>query len=491
MRLALAGAVTSAVLLWLSAPVVGVGWLAWMALTPAAAVALARPETLAARLVVPLAYALYLELLLVPALPFGLAENQWGEPALPILVGGSPVLVVALVVVPLFAFLLWLVRFPQPIPLLPLLVAPLAFAALDFLRVRFDPGAFWGPLFLSQADGPGAGLAALGGPWLVTLAVAFSGYGLAYALVRRRPLALAAPAAVGLALLLAPSPEDARSVTVAAVQPGYDTAEFERPVLRNFRARRYATASLDLIGDLAPLTRAAGRRGADIVVWPEAVVWVDPATDAPARAALSRLAGEAGAALVVPFFLPGPDHGAAVVVDPTGRVTPARPKQRPMWFLGEQDGNHVEPKPVAAAGERVGTLLGVDNAHPEVSRELAAAGASLLASSTHDWRQLAPAQRAYSATQARALARPLVRADWRYGSVIVGPDGDVLADAGRKRQRVTLVADVATGAADTPYTRVGDAVGWAALASLLASFAAAFRRRASAGSRAPVPGAAR
>jgi apolipoprotein N-acyltransferase len=490
MRLALAGAVASAVLLWLSAPVVGVGWLAWVALTPAAAVALARPEASAARLVVPLAYAFYLELLLVPALPFGLAEDQWGEPVLPILVGGSPVLVVALVVVPLFALLLWLVRFPQPIPSLPLLVAPFSFVALDFLRVRFDPGAFWGPLFLSQADGP-AGLASLGGPWLVTLAVAFSGYGLAYALVRRRPLALAAPAAVGLALLVAPWSDGSGSVTVAAVQPGYDTAEFERPVLRNFRAHRYATASLDLIRDLAPLTRTAGRRGADIVVWPEAVVWVDPAIDAPARAALSQLAREARAALVVPFFLPGPNHGAAVVFDPTGRVTTARPKQRPMWFLGEQDGDRVEPEPVAAAGERVGTLLGVDNAHPEVSRELAAAGATLLASSTHDWRQLAPAQRAYSATQAQALARPLVRADWRYGSTILGPDGDVLADAGRERRRVTLVAEVATGAGDTPYTRIGDAVGWAALAGLLASFGAAVRRRASAGSRAPVPGAAR
>jgi apolipoprotein N-acyltransferase len=370
-------------------------------------------------------------------------------------------------------------------------VAPLAFAALDFLRVRFDPAAFWGPLFLSQADGADAGLAALGGPWLVTLAVALSGYGLAYALVRRRPLALAAPAAVGLALLLAPSPEGARSVTVAAVQPGYDTAEFERPVLRNFRARRYPTASLDLIGDLAPLTRAAGQRGADIVVWPEAVVWVDPARDARTRTALSRLAGETGAALVVPFFLPGPDHGATVVFDPTGRVTPARPKQRPMWFLGEQDGNRIAPEPLAVKGERVGTLLGVDNAHPEVSRDLVAEGATLLASSTHDWRQLAPAQRAFSSTQARALARPFVRADWRYGSAIIGPGGDVLADAGRERRRLTLVAEVPTDTGGTLYARVGDAVGWAALAGLLASFAVALRRRASAGSGAPVPGAAR
>ena len=81
-------AAASALLLWTSSPAVGVGWLAWIALVPALAVALHDPATRSARLTVPLAYALYLELLLVPALPFGLARDQWADdPVLPVMVG--------------------------------------------------------------------------------------------------------------------------------------------------------------------------------------------------------------------------------------------------------------------------------------------------------------------------------------------------------------------------------------------------------------------
>ena len=100
-RTAVAAALLSALLLWMSAPPIAAGWLAWVALVPAAVVVLRASATNAGRLAVPLAYAIYLELLLVPALPFGLADGQWGDPAIPVLIGGSPVLGVALVAIPL------------------------------------------------------------------------------------------------------------------------------------------------------------------------------------------------------------------------------------------------------------------------------------------------------------------------------------------------------------------------------------------------------
>ena len=109
--LAAGAGVLSGGLLWAASPAVGAGCLAWVAVAPAALAAVALAGTRSGRLAVPLAFAVYLELLLVPALPFGLTEGQWGDPPLPILVGDTPLLAVALLAVPATGALLYLVRF--------------------------------------------------------------------------------------------------------------------------------------------------------------------------------------------------------------------------------------------------------------------------------------------------------------------------------------------------------------------------------------------
>lgn len=494
---ALAAGLASGVLLWVAAPTVGAGWIAWVALLPAAVVSIAAGGTRAGRLTVPLAYAVYLELLIVPALPFGLMENQWGDPFLPIVVGDTPVLFAALVGIPLFAALLYAVRFPllfrHSSGSSAVLVPAIAWTALDAVRVKGDPSGLWGPLFLSQHDLPTARLAALAGPWLLTFAIVAVAYALALAVVRARWTA-----AAGLALLLAAAggglavAEEARAgdgdrVRAAVVQPGYDTAEFDRPVLHHLRRRfrNDTLASRDLIRDLGVLTRRAAALGADLVVWPEAAVWVDPHRDSLVRSELVTLARASDAAIVVPYFIRGQAHGAAVVVLPDGMLTRAQPKQRPMWFLGEKGDNVLPPRPVTTPAGRIGTLLGVDNQDPGTARAVAASGAELLTSSTHDWRELAPEQRAFAQLNAAALDRPLLRADWRSGSAIFEAGGELRADAGLDTARRVVVADVQVRNSRTLYSRVGDVFAWASLAALaaleLARALAALRRRASEG----------
>ncbi|MBD0329171.1 MAG: hypothetical protein ICV64_03605 [Thermoleophilia bacterium] len=480
-RAAAAAAAASGVALWLASPAVGAGLLAWVAVVPALAV---RP-----RLAVPLAYGIFLELSLVPAFPFGLAEHQWGEPPVDVLVAESPVLLVALLGIPLVVVVLAAVRFPFPV--VPdgvagfVLVPALAWTALDLVRAKLDPAGLWGPLFLSQHDTPAARLAALGGPWLVTFALVAVNAALARAFAhgrlrpaRRADLAVPALLAAGVVLAaeLAPVGSPGRRLVVAAVQPGYDTAEFERPVLRYFRraTRDYERGTLDLVRDLAPLTRAAGRAGADLIVWPEATAWVDPRATPAVRGALGQLAREVGATIVVPYFLRGPNASGWVAVFADGRVTPARPKQRPMWFLGERSVR----ADVESAG-RVGALLGVDGQEPRPARALARRGVRVLAASTHDWPQLARQQRALARLHAIALDVPLVRADWRYGSAVFDPPR-VVADAGLERRRTLVLAAVEARPARTPYAALGD---WPAAAALAAGGAALVlvRRRASAG----------
>jgi len=369
----LTAATASALLLWAASPAVGAGWLAWLALVPAATVALGAPGTPGARLALPLAYALYLELLLVPSLPFGIAAGQWGDTPVPVMIADSPVIAVALVAVPLAATLLWLVRFGEPWlergALAPVVVPALAWTALDVVRAKADPGGLWGPLFLSQhADWPGR-LAGLTGPWLLTFAIVAVNYGFALVLARGRPalpgLAVAAAlvAAAGVTQVGGQSAAAGPTrLTVAAVQPGYDTAEEGRRGLRHFEPGTYDLAALDMIRELGGLTRAAAARGAQLVVWPEAAIWVDPRRDPRVRPALRRLAAQTDAAIVVPFFLPDRAQGATVLVTPGGALSPTQPKQRPMWFLGEDGGNRRGPFARPAAPMKASQNLWIETA---------------------------------------------------------------------------------------------------------------------------------
>jgi len=112
---AVLAAIASGVGLWLASPSVGAGWLAWVAIVPAATVALAGDGGRRARLAVPAAYLVWLQLAIVPDLPPGIAEGQWGSPVLP-LVADTPAPLVAVFVLPLFGLLLYAVGFGLPGP---------------------------------------------------------------------------------------------------------------------------------------------------------------------------------------------------------------------------------------------------------------------------------------------------------------------------------------------------------------------------------------
>ena len=254
-------------------------------------------------------------------------------------------------------------------------------------------------------------------------------------------------------------------------------------MLRRFEPGTWDLSALDLARDLGELTRRAATAGAEVVVWPEASMYVDPRDQPPVRRELRRLAADTGATLVVPFFLPGPGKGATLAVVPSGsgaRLTVARPKQRPMWWLGERSDASGQPEPLPAGGLAIGTMLGVDSQDPHVAAQLAGGGAELLVSATHDWRQSAVQHRAYERLAARAAGLPLVRADWRYGSAVYDHEGRVLADAGEDLTRTTVVATVELGTASTPYASLGDLVGWTAVAFVGLAALLGLRERVSA-----------
>jgi apolipoprotein N-acyltransferase len=256
--------------------------------------------------------------------------------------------------------------------------------------------------------------------------------------------------------------------------------EEDRWVLRRFEPGSWDLSALDLVRDLGELTHVAAQAGAEVVVWPEASMYVDPRDEERVRRQLRRLAGETGATLVVPFFRPTPGKGATLAVVPSGggaRLTAARPKQRPMWWLGERSDASGEPEPLSAGGLAIGTMLGVDSQDPRLAAQLARGGAELLVSGTHDWRQSAVQHRAYARLGAQAAGLPLVRADWRYGSAIYDEEGAEVADAGGDLRRTTVSATVRAGRASTPYAGLGDLVGWVSVAFVGLAAALGLRRQ--------------
>jgi apolipoprotein N-acyltransferase len=161
-----------------------------------------------------------------------------------------------------------------------------------------------------------------------------------------------------------------------------------------------------------------------------------------------------------------------------------------MWWLGEHSDASGDPEPLPAGGLALGTLLGVDSQDPHLAARLADAGAELLVSGTHDWRQSAVQHRAYEQLAAVGAGLPLVRADWRYGSAVYDGEGRMLADAGEGLTRTTVLATVRAGPASTPYAGLGDLVGWTAVAFVGLAAMLGLRGRTRPGPTADAPMAA-
>ncbi|NAZ85764.1 carbon-nitrogen hydrolase family protein [Kineococcus indalonis] len=224
-------------------------------------------------------------------------------------------------------------------------------------------------------------------------------------------------------------------------------------------AQQAATA--DVARNLRELERLAERAagaGADLLVTPELfTTGYDPGRVHPDPSVLPRVADVArrtGVALVVsePHRAGSAETITAVVVDRggtvLGRYTKTHlygPAERAAFTPG--DGT---PLVVRVAGLRVGVLVCFDVEFPEAVRSLALAGADVVAVPTAVFdadvaRLLLPA-RAYENRVALAYANHVGPAadgvsTFSGGSVVVGPDGRVLARGGEGEPEL-LLADV-------------------------------------------------
>lgn len=414
----------------------------------------------------------------------------------------------------------------------PLAVA-LAWVAYEWARGHTPFGGFpWGRIAFSQADGPFARLAALGGAPAVGFGVALSGALLALAIHRvfRHPRAAepspsgglkgrleSTPGRVGLPLLgavslllaglLVPVPtgldDGTPTARVVGIQGNVPTAGLDfnaqrRAVLDN-HARVTATAAQEIARTGAPRP--------DLVVWPENASDIDPLLNADAAAVIRSAVATIGAPTVVGAVLSGPGENVSntsLLYLPDGAIADSYSKLRPVPFaeyipyrsffrlfsdkvdLVTRDfaaGDSIGLFRVPTAGGAtlaLGLNICFEVAVDDVVRDSVAQGANLISIQTNN------ATFGFTDESVQQLAISRIRAIEHGRSVVhisnVGVSALVTAD-GTPHQATSLFTpavlsgDLPLRTASTIATRVGAWPEWIASGALLVLLLERLRRR--------------
>jgi apolipoprotein N-acyltransferase len=289
---------------------------------------------------------------------------------------------------------------------------------------------------------------ALAGLWLYDRAFAAGGaLKVPAPLVRRWGLSTAAAVAAWCAASLAlfAWPVRTPSVRVAAVQPA--RSDF---------------------GRLVALTRAAAGQGVQVFVWPEGALRFDPQVEHTAE--LQALARDTGAYLVLGVGLRTLQglRNEATVLSPEGAFLGTAGKDHPMTYLGESSLTRGQYPVYAASFGALASIICFDLNFNDTARKLGARGAQLLAVPSNDWPGLSAKQVAYLRLRAIENRVAAIKADGAYGSMVFDSHGRLVAQhVTDQPSEMVLVADVPLGDGRAPAARVGDALGWLALAGLV------------------------
>ncbi len=309
-------------------------------------------------------------------------------------------------------------------------------------------------------------------------------------------LVVAGPPAVG-ALRLARAGEPPPSVRVALVQPSVPNVEKWAP---ESRAEIFAT--------LAGLSREGVAAGARLVVWPETAAPCYLLKDREWRPWVEALVAELG----VPLFAGVPDYeivtedaqrrvvysNTGALFDSTGALAGRMDKIRlvpfgeripfSQWvpFLARLDFGEADFRPgegpvlFEAAGATFGNLVCFEATYPDLVRTYANLGAEMLVNITNDsWFGAGSgAEQHKDMAVVRCVETGCGMARCANSGISAGVDG-----FGRTTGETALfspavaVVDVPLRRGRTPYCRIGDWVGAASVASVLAFALAGFARR--------------
>ena len=230
-------------------------------------------------------------------------------------------------------------------------------------------------------------------------------------------------------------------------------------------------------------TRACAAAGAKIVLWPESAIDVLPERKGLLIARARDEARAAGIYLLATYYEKGPappaDRGlnSAALIGPDGRVLWEYVKAHPVPGSTDRPGEGRIPVVDTPYG-RIGSAICYDFDFPALIRQAGRRGVDIMLDPSWDWRALDPLHTEMAAARAVENGFSLVRQTPEGLSVAVDHEGRVLAalDHFRTGDR-TLLADVPTRGARTPYAALGDWMAWLCALALPALALAGRRRR--------------
>ncbi len=262
-------------------------------------------------------------------------------------------------------------------------------------------------------------------------------------------------------LTLSNAPTDSPTVRVAAIQHGFTKPGHQDP-----------DTQLDRLAVLSEQTRLAAEQGARFIVWPELSFGFDPQVEHTAE--LQALAAETNAYILIGYGVVTPAdewRNEAVLLTPSGEFAFVYGKN----FSSEP----VEPRTITAGSYPVwetevgnlSTIICNDVNFTASVRTLAQNGAQIVAMPTFELGApgLGWEQRTQTVLRAVENHVAVVKAEAAGINMIVDPYGRIVAHevvpAGTAH---ALVADVPLGASATPYTSLGDWMGWVGLVGMVA-----------------------
>jgi apolipoprotein N-acyltransferase len=277
------------------------------------------------------------------------------------------------------------------------------------------------------------------------------------------------------------------AVRVATVQPGLANASPGTLISAGDMnsGRSEQQRRMDQRAELSDMTRQAAAQGARVVVWPEETLDYDPRlvnTDW-----IPALLRQTGVYLVMGFTPDAQDSSApntGLLWDPQGRVDAVYLKTKRVLAEGESFIPGTVYPTVQTSFGTLGMIICFDIDFPDgPARRTVLDGAQMILAPSIDVESISSVRTASTVFRAVENRVAMVKADTAWDSVVVAPNGRVLASDNIHTQlggQELLVADVPLGPRGAPFTRYGGApFQWLAyaLTLVMAGVMVASRRR--------------
>jgi apolipoprotein N-acyltransferase len=255
------------------------------------------------------------------------------------------------------------------------------------------------------------------------------------------------------------------SVRVAAIQPDYKSLWTAQEIASNtLSTARYREIHNQLFERLVVQTRAAAEQGAELIVWPEGALNIDP--QSVLTRPLRDLAAETNAYLVLPYAVS--DRNEVTILAPDGRFLGVYGKNHPVIFVNERSRTRGTYPTYATDLGEIGTIICYDLDFTDTARKVARNGATLIAVPSGDWPGIADKHYAHLVFRAAENGVAMIKSDRSYDSAIIDPQGRLIDTVvSTSGQQATLVADVPVVEANPLQRHLGDWIGWLSLGGMV------------------------